>query len=107
MDDLKPKKLPSLTSFYQLFKSRVYQTAVDEDNIDPTLVRVDKCSLIGIAENRIFIRDSQGIIRILTIGAKVANGNLDDIDLEKGKATFIINKFGIPEEFSLFITIKK
>jgi len=107
MDEIKPKKLPPITSFYQLFKSRVYLNPVDEDNIDPTLIRVDKCSLIGIAENRIFLRDSQGIIRILTVGAKVANGKLDGIDPAKGKATFIINKFGIPEEFSLFLTIKK
>jgi hypothetical protein len=107
LDEIKPKKMPSATKFYQLFKSRIYNTAIDEEDIDPTLVRVDKCNLIGIVENRIFLRDSQSIIKILTVGDKVAYGKLDSIDAAKGKATFVINKYGIPEEFSLFLTTNK
>ncbi|MDD4309841.1 MAG: hypothetical protein PHO32_05630 [Candidatus Cloacimonetes bacterium] len=104
MEELKPKKMPSTDSFYQLFKSRVYEAGRGEDDIDPRLVRIDQAILIGIADNRIFLRDNQGVIKILALKDKVAYGYLYAIDNVKGKAVFIIDKYGVPEEQTLFIT---
>ena len=104
---LKPKTMPNLNSFYQLFKSRIYEKLPEYIEPDPTLVSIDQCQLIGIADNRIFLRDTQGVIRILTIRDKVAWGYLYAIDAIKGKATFIVDKYGTPEEQSLYITVTK
>lgn len=107
IEGLKPKKMPSGNTFYQLFRSRVNPTPTLDEDIDPTLVRIDQAVLIGIADNRIFLRDNQGIIKILTLRDKVAYGYLYAIDARNSKAVFRIDKYGIPEEQTLFITNMK
>jgi hypothetical protein len=104
IESLKPKKMPGGNTFYQLFRSRVNDTPVLDDEIDPTLVRIDQATLIGITDNRIFLRDSQGVIKILALRDKVAYGYLYAIDIKNSKAVFRIDKYGIPEEQTLFIT---
>ncbi len=102
--DIKPKEMKSKSAFYQLFKSRIYDTAIIDQDLDPTLLVLEQCKMIGIGDNRIFIRNEQGVIRILTLRDKVAYGYLYAIDSKRGKAIFIINKFGIPEEYVLTLT---
>lgn len=102
-DELKQKKVPPTTNFYQLFKSRIYETVPQDLDVDPRLTRIDQATLIGIADNRIFLRDNQGVIKILALRDRVAYGYLYGIDAKQGKATFIIDKYGIPEEQSMFI----
>ena len=104
---LKPKTLPDKHTFYQLFKSRVYEKLPDYIEPDPSLISIDQCQLIGIADNRVFLKDTQGVIRILAPRDKVAWGYLYSIDANKGKATFIIDKYGTPEEQTLYITATK
>lgn len=107
ISEIKPKdKLPS-KYFYQLFKSRVFDTPLSDEGIDPNLVRVEQCSLIGIGENQVFLRDDQGVIKILNLKEKVAFGYLDVIDAKQGKVVFKLFKYGVPEEFTLFMTPKK
>jgi hypothetical protein len=106
-ENLLPKKMPATKSFFQLFRTKVNETTTAEPDVDPRLVRIDQSTLIGIADNRIFLRDSQGVIKILSIKDKIAYGYLYSIDEKQGKATFMINKYGIPEEQSLFITNAK
>lgn len=107
ISEIKPKdKLPS-GYFYQLFKSRVFDTPLTDEDIDPNLVRVEQCSLIGIGENQVFLRDDQGVIKILNLKEKVAFGYLDLIDAKQGKVVFKLFKYGVPEEFTLFMTPKK
>ncbi|MCK9309416.1 MAG: hypothetical protein PHH43_05750 [Candidatus Cloacimonetes bacterium] len=106
-DGINPKKMPSGNSSYQLFSSRVYDTAMQDDNLDRGLVSIDMATLVGIANNRIFLRDSQGIIRILAPGDKVAYGFLYNVDVKNSKAVFVIDKYGIPEEQTLFTTNPK
>lgn len=106
-EELKPKKVPPTSNFYQLFKSRVFDTALLDLDVDPRLTRIDQAALIGIADNRIFLRDNQGVIKILALRDRVAYGYLYGIDAKQGKATFIINKYGVPEEQSLFINNSK
>lgn len=104
LSQLKPKELKASSNFYQLFKSRIYEQLPDYMEADPALAAIDKCSLVGITGNRIFLRDDQGVIRILAVRDKVAFGYLYSIDVVKGKATFIIDKYGSPEEHSMYIT---
>lgn len=104
LSQLKPKELKASSNFYQLFKSRIYEQLPDYMEADPALAAIDKCSLVGITGNRIFLRDDQGVIRILAVRDKVAFGYLYSIDVAKGKATFIIDKYGSPEEHSMYIT---
>ncbi len=104
IESLKPKKMPTGNIFYQLFRSRVNPTPTLDEDIDPTLVRIDQATLIGIADNRIFLRDNQGIIRILALRDKVAYGYLYSMDAKNGKAVFKIDKYGIPEEQTLYIS---
>jgi hypothetical protein len=107
IDEIKPKtKLPS-KFFYQLFRSRVFSQPLDYEDVDPTLVRAEQCILIGITENQIFLRDSQGVIKILNLKDKVAYGYLDVIDAKQTKAVFKLFKYGVPEEFTLYLTNKK
>ncbi len=103
IESLLPKKMPTGKSFYQLFRSRVYDNPPPIED-DPTLVRIDLATLIGIADNRIFLRDHQGVIRILALRDKVMNGYLYSIDAKKSKAVFMLDKYGIPEEHTLFIS---
>jgi hypothetical protein len=104
IETLQPKKMPAGKTFYSLFKARIYDTPATEDEIDPSLLRTEQATLIGIADNRIFLRDDQGVIRILTLRDKVAYGYLYSIDPKKEKAVFKLNKYGITEEQTLFIT---
>ncbi|MDD2228487.1 MAG: hypothetical protein PHY48_03640 [Candidatus Cloacimonetes bacterium] len=107
VEGLKPKDMPRGNTFYQLFRSRVYDNAPPDEDIDPSLVRIDMATLIGIADNRIFLRDNQGVIKILAPRNKVAYGYLYKIDVKNSKAVFIIDKYGIPEEQTLFIANPK
>ncbi len=107
IDEIKPKaKLPS-PFFYQLFRSRVFEQPLDYEDIDPSLVRAEQCIMIGITDNQVFLRDSQGVIKILNLKDKVAFGYLDVIDAKQNKAVFKLFKYGIPEEFTLNLTPKK
>lgn len=98
IEDLKPKQMSSGSSSYQLFRSRLYDAIPVSTTIDPTLVILEQCKLIGITDNRIFVRNEQGVIKILALQDKVAYGYLYAINAVEGKAIFMIDKFGFPEE---------
>lgn len=107
IDEIKPKtKLPRVP-FYQLFKSRVYDTPLEDDNLDPSLVRVDQSTLIGMTEGQVFLRDSQGVIKIINLKGKVAFGYLDQIDNKQNKAVFKLSKYGVPEDYTMNLSIQK
>lgn len=97
-----PKAFPHVPASYMLFKTRIYeQPRIVE--VDPRLLRLDALNLIGISEDRAFLRDAQGIIRILTVGDKIAYGYLSAINIAEEKAIFKIDLYGIPEEKTLFL----
>jgi len=99
---VKPKSFSSIPLRYQPFRIRVFDQMPPRD-IDPKLLKVESSVLIGLTQSRIFVRDDQGIIRILSVGNPVALGYLDRIDLGEGKAVFKINLYGFYEEKSLFL----
>jgi len=103
VSQLTPRKITKTTTFYQLFKPRVWDTPIFPDE-DPTLVNLDNCTLIGISESRIFLRDKGGVIHILAAKDKVLGGYLYSIDLRNNKAVFKVDKYGIPENQVLNLT---
>ncbi|MDP2172206.1 MAG: hypothetical protein Q8M98_00335 [Candidatus Cloacimonadaceae bacterium] len=96
METITKKILTQSYSGYQLFKSRIYET-IPPGEISPSLVEIGKATLIGIAGEKAFLRDGQGIIRILSLGDRVAYGYLFGIDMEAGKAIFKLNPYGLDE----------
>jgi len=96
------KAINGIQANYMLFKSRIFENArsVSEDS---RFIDLDKVVLIGLTDNRVFLRDSQGIIRILSIGDRVAFGYLNAINLNEGKAVFRVDTYGVPEDKTLFI----
>lgn len=95
--ELTPKKIDTRVTKYQLFRSRVWDSQINKDEIDPRLVNLDSSKLIGISDSRVFLRDNQGIIRIINLKDRVLGGYLYSIDVREGTALFKIDKYGIPE----------
>lgn len=104
MQDLTQKDVPKPYQGYSLFKSRIYENPPDIE-ISPDLVEIKSATLIGIAGEKVFVRDSSGIIRILSLGDRVAHGRLFGIDPEKGRVIFKLNIYGL-DETHILETIK-
>jgi len=103
--DLTPAKITAPLTSYQLFRSLVWDAAQydEREEQNPNLVDIDNCNLIGIGENRIFVRDSQGIIRILNIRDRVLGGYLYSIDMRDNKAVFKVDKYGLEENQVIYL----
>jgi len=99
LHELRPKAVKAELANYQLFRSRIWETVhfEEEEEEDPRLIDIDSSNLIGVAEGRIFLRDSQGVIRILNIRDRVKGGYLYSIDVREGRAVFRVDKYGLPE----------
>jgi hypothetical protein len=97
--DLVPARISAPLSSYQLFRSLVWDSAQydEREEQNPNLVNIDNSILIGVGESRIFLRDNQGIIRILNLRDRVLGGYLYSIDLRDNKAVFKVDKFGLEE----------
>jgi len=89
----------------QTFNARIYET-LPQVVINADLVDITNAKLIGIAENRIYLKTGEGIIRSLALGDRVQWGYLYGIDLGSGKAVFRLNKYGIEETHFLYINDK-
>lgn len=89
----------------QTFNARIYET-LPLVKLNEELVDITSASLVGIAENRIYLKTSQGIIRTLNLGDRVQWGYLYGIDLSAGKAVFRLNRFGIEETHFLYTNDK-
>ncbi len=105
MVSLTAKDVPKPYTGNQVFNARIYET-LPKVEIDPNLIDITDATLIGIAENRIYLKTSQGIIRSLALGDRVAWGYLYGIDLSAGKAVFRLNKYGIEETHFLYTNDK-
>lgn len=99
ISDIRPRRIDTRLSSYQLFRSRIWDNAQfeDEELEDPRLLNIDSSVLIGLAEGRIFVRDDQGVIRILNIRDRVRGGYLYSIDVREGRAVFKVDKYGLIE----------
>ncbi len=99
---IKSKKITSVAASHMLFKSRIFEQPRPRQE-GSRMINVESVSLIGLSEDRVFLRDSQGIIRILSVGDRVEHGYLGAIDVVNEKAIFKIDLYGIMEEKTLFL----
>jgi len=102
LDIIQKKDIPAYSPSFVSFRPRIYDIAPYSD-IDPSLIKIDKASIIGITESRVFIRDDIGIIHILSVGDHVAYGYLYSINLQQEKVIFKINQYGSTEDKSLYL----
>lgn len=67
------------------------------------LIDVEASSLIAVGTDRIFLLDQSGMLRKLSVGDEVYLGELRSINVNRGKASFVLNKGGIIEQLTLQI----
>lgn len=103
--DLNPAHITTGIKNYQLFRSRVWDKAqyYEYEEEDPNLIDLDSSNLIGMGEKRVFIRDNQGIIRIININDRVKGGYLYSIDLRDNQAVFKVDKYGLEENQIMYL----
>lgn len=87
---------------YQLFMPRLSDDILPWDP-PSDLLNVEEARLIGISRGMAFFRDSQGIIRILSRGSRVAYGYLYRIDQAEGRVLFRLNKYGLEDEYIMLM----
>ncbi|NLO44444.1 MAG: hypothetical protein GX106_05755 [Candidatus Cloacimonetes bacterium] len=88
---------------YDLFRPRYLRDAYQGMGVDSRLLDLDSAKLIAISEDRAFIRDEAGIIRMLKKGDKILYGHLQKVDSRDGFALFLINKYGFEENLILYL----
>lgn len=71
-----------------------------EENTE-NLINIEASSLIAVSGNRIFLLDQSGMLRKLTPGDEVYLGELRSLNVDRGSATFVLNKGGIIEQITL------
>jgi hypothetical protein len=101
--ELTAKKIDKYVTAYQLFRPRVYDKPLEYD-YDTRLLDIDNSTLIAITGTKAFIRDSKGLIRILSPGDRVMWGYLYQVNSKEGKAIFRVNKYGYEEDQILTIS---
>ena len=88
---------------YDLFRPRYLRDAYQGMGVDSRLLDLDSAKLIAISEDRAFIREEAGIIRMLKKGDKILYGHLQKVDSRDGFALFLINKYGFEENLILYL----
>jgi hypothetical protein len=96
------KDVPAYNSSFVSFRPRIFDKPMDDD-VDPSLIRIDKVVIFGITESKVFLRDERGIIHILSVGDPVAYGYVYSINPKLGKIVFRINQYGSTEDKTLFM----
>jgi hypothetical protein len=81
--------------FYPLIRS----IKPNEDN----LINVEQSTLLALSADRIFLIDQKGVLQNLSIGEDVYLGELTSVSINRGTATFVLNKGGIIERVTLKI----
>jgi hypothetical protein len=97
------KPMKKGVSTYSLFRPKYTETMPDLEDELPRILDIDSSKLIAISEDRAFVRDSRGIIRILGVGDKVLWGYLHRIDHREGAAVFKLNKYGFEENQIIYL----
>lgn len=94
--------IPRVYDSYSAFKTRIYDTPPPLEH-DPRLLNIDNAQLIGISASKVFIRDENRVIRILSLNDRIAGGYLYSIDPNQGKVIFKVDTYGLWENRTLFI----
>ncbi|MDY6915703.1 MAG: hypothetical protein SVM86_05275 [Candidatus Cloacimonadota bacterium] len=76
---------------YSFYKFNYFKPVIEIEeleSVDPSLVNVKKSKLIGMTHNKAFIKESNGLINILSMNDPVAYGKLSFIDPENQEVIF-------------------
>lgn len=101
-DKVTPKSINTIAASYMLFNTRLFENARPVSEVAGR-INLDSSTLIGLSKDKIFMRDSQGIIRILSVGDRVSHGYLSAINVSEEKAVFKLDLYGITEDKSIFL----
>lgn len=87
----------SYSSLHNPFFPLIREIEPNEEN----LINVEASELLALSSNRVFLLDQTGELQKIRLGEKVYLGNLTNINLSEGSATFQLNKGGIIERITL------
>lgn len=85
----------------QLFYNPFYPLIRDIEPNEENLTNVENSRLLSVSSLRIFLRNQDGRLVNLSPNDQVYLGRLQTIDVERGSASFRLNKGGIIEEITL------
>lgn len=68
---------------------------------EENLINVEESSLLAVSSNKVFLLDQNGVMKQLSQGDEVYLGELSRININKGTASFVLNKGGIIERVTL------
>lgn len=100
------KRVTKQVASYSLFRPKYTETMPDLDKDQAKSIDTDNSTLIALSEDRAFVRDNRGIIRILSVGDTVLWGYLYKIDPREGAAVFKLNKYGFEENQIMYLNKK-
>lgn len=86
-----------VASVYNPFFPLIRSVKKNEKN----LVNIEKSSLLAVSTDRVFVVDQNGVMKALTKGEDVYLGELTSINVNRGTASFELNKGGIIKEVTL------
>lgn len=88
---------PTYSSLHNPFFPLIREIGPNEEN----LTNIEASELLAISSNRVFLLDQNGELQKIRLGEEVYLGNLTNINLSEGSATFQLNKGGIIERITL------
>ncbi|MGD8749553.1 MAG: hypothetical protein PVI44_13900 [Balneolaceae bacterium] len=86
-----------LASVYNPFFPLIRSVKTNEDN----LINIEASKLLAVSGNKAFLLDQEGKMQTLRKGDEVYLGKLTSINLNKGAASFTLNKGGIIDRVTL------
>ena len=93
IDNVKLRNLRYKNINYNPFYTRVHEPRVDIDQ--EKYLNLDYSQMIGLTPEKVFLRDNNENVLIISPGDKVAYGYLDRINWKEQSAVFKINRVGI------------
>ena len=88
---------PTYASLNNPFFPLIREIEPNEEN----LTNIEASELLALSSNRVFLLDQNGELQKIRMGERVYLGNLTNINLSEGSATFQLNKGGIIERITL------
>lgn len=84
-------------SVYNPFYPLIRSVKGNKDN----LVNIEQSSLLAVSTDKVFVVDQNGVMKSLSKGEDVYLGELSSINVNRGTASFTLNKGGIIERVTL------
>lgn len=86
---------------YNPFYSRIHEPNYKSE--EEKFINIETCTLIGLTPEKVFLRDSEENVLVVSTGDRVAYGKLDRIEWDNQAAVFKLNETGIYKEKILLL----